>query len=232
MTYCVAWKYQGTAFIVADSAATKSVLPSLPRSSVGEAQQFMYNYSVEESLLKIVTINNNIVVAYSGDVLTATSIIDFIKNSLGLHGNVGELIKSISLSLGPFDKEWAVSLIIANILGNDVNLVKWDSNNQNVFCGGNDVFQIGNLQTYHSSLTHSLLSLLVSGKLPIERMLPIVTAIIQSYGVHDNMMSHHIGGMIYGISLSKHDGVRWQEDIKYVLYDPEFNKYWCHYLLV
>lgn len=222
MTYCLGWKYQGVVYLVADSAVTSGAPPSLPRSSVGETQYFTNTYSVEEGLLKIVPIENNFVVAYAGDVSKAATIIEFIKSSLGIHEDIYGLIKSITRSLGPFVTDRAVSLIIGTTVDQDLDLVRWESNDPSNIIRGNDLFQVGSVQSFHGVMTRAILSLLVSGRLPLDRMLPISTAIIQSYGVHDHMMSQHIGGMIYGLSVDKKDGVRWQEDTKYILYDPAF----------
>jgi hypothetical protein len=207
---------------VADSAVTKSTPLTLPQSSFGETHPFTGEYYVEEGLLKIVQISNNFVVAFSGDVLMATEIIKFIKEHLRNNNDIILLFKSMVKSLGPFEKHRAVSLIIATTIGGHLDLVKWETEDSHNLLQGNEYLQIGSVQPFHGLMTQAILSLLAKGNLPIERMLPISTAIIQSFGIHHDMMSQFIGGMIYGLSIDSKNMLCWQEDTRYILYDPEF----------
>jgi hypothetical protein len=66
-----------------------------------------------------------------------------------------------------------------------------------------------------------VLSILTAGKVPPERLLPML-AVVQSYGVHDNLIDMNVGGVIFGLRV--HAGsLTWQDDTNYVLYDPSFN---------
>jgi hypothetical protein len=56
---------------------------------------------------------------------------------------------------------------------------------------------------------------------PPERLLPILAAVVQSYGVHDNLIDLNVGGIIFGLRVHA-GGVSWQDDTNYVLYDPSF----------
>lgn len=223
MTFCVGWKYKDSVFLVADSAITKFTPPSLPQSSFGETHPFTDEYSVEEGLLKIIPISNNFVVAYSGDVLMSTEIINFIKGNLKFYDNPELLFNSVARSLGPFEINRSVSLIIGTTIGGTLDLLKWETEDPYNLVKGNNYLHVGSIRPFHGLMTHAILSLLAKGKLPIERMLPISTAIIQSYGIHNNMMSQYIGGMIYGLYISSNNVICWQEDTRYILYDPTFN---------
>lgn len=48
-------------------------------------------------------------------------------------------------------------------------------------------------------------------------ILSVITALVQSYGVHNNLIQMNVGGAIVG--LSTHAGnISWQEDTRYILY--------------
>jgi hypothetical protein len=84
-----------------------------------------------------------------------------------------------------------------------------------------DYYQIGSLTSYHAALTPQVLSVLAAGKVPTERLLPIISAVVQSYGIHDNLIDRNVGGIIFGLRVQA-GGLFWQDDTNYVLYDPPF----------
>ena len=52
-------------------------------------------------------------------------------------------------------------------------------------------------------------------------MLPIASAIVQSYGVHDDLVTMYIGGLVFGVQ-NRMGVVSWQPDTNFVLYDAAF----------
>ncbi len=80
-----------------------------------------------------------------------------------------------------------------------------------------DFGEIGSLQTYHSNFAKAALSILCQGNIEERRLLPIVSAVVQTYGVHDNLIQQNIGGLIFGLQVCS-EGVLWQEDTNYFLY--------------
>lgn len=70
-------------------------------------------------------------------------------------------------------------------------------------------------------MTPNVLSVLAHGQLAPDRILPILTAVVQSYGIHDNLIDLNVGGLIFGLRV--HEGeTTWQEDTNFILYDPLF----------
>lgn len=221
MTYCAGWKYSNSVYLFADTAATKNSPPNTTHSSFGELHAQVRGDHVEESLLKIVALSDGIAVAFAGDVQLATSIIEFLSENLQANlSDLRALLSSVSTSLGPFSRNRGVELLVAaaDSIGGP-QLLYWNTaSGLDTF--ESDYYQIGSLTSYHSALTPQVLSLFARGNLAPDRILSVVTAVVQSYGVHDNLVEQNIGGLIFG--LRTHAGqTMWQEDTNYVLYDPQ-----------
>ena len=221
MTYCAGWKYSNSVYLFADTAATKNSPPTTTHSSFGELHAQVRGEHVEESLLKIVPLSDGIAVAFAGDVQLATSIIEFLSENLEANASdVRPLLSSVTTSLGTFSRDREVGLLLAvSDSLREPQLLHWNTAS-GLDTSESDYYQIGSLTSYHSALTPQVLSLLAKGNLAPDRLLSVLTAVVQSYGVHDNLIQQNIGGLIFG--LRTHAGKTiWQEDTNYVLYDPQ-----------
>jgi hypothetical protein len=224
MTYCAGWKYKDTVFLLADSAATKITRPITSHSSFGELHAEVRGEHVEESLLKIVPIGAGTVAAYAGDVQFAANYLSFLRDGLPTAKSISDLLQSLTLSMGPFDPERVVALLLASSTnGGSHELTRW-STEHGTDLGGADYYQIGSLTSYHSALTPALLSKLAAGNVDTARMLVIATAIVQSYGIHDSMIDMNVGGLVFGAQTSL-GVVNWQGDTNYVLYNAAFTSH-------
>jgi hypothetical protein len=221
MTYCAGWKYSNSVYLFADSAATKNSPPTTTHSSFGELHAQVRGEHVEESLLKIIPLSDGIAVAFAGDVQLATSIIAFLRENLEANASdLRSLLSSITTSLGPFPRDREVGLLLAasGSLG-EPQLLYWNTVT-GLDASESDYYQIGSLTSYHSALTPQVLSLLDRGNLAPDRLLSVLTAVVQSYGVHDNLIEQNIGGLIFGLRTYAGQTI-WQEDTNYVLYLPQ-----------
>lgn len=211
-------------YLFADAAITKGLPPSTTHSSFGELHVQVRGEYVEEALLKIVPLSDGTSVAFAGDVQLATRIVEFLSDNLETNANsLIVLLSSLDASLGPFSKDRNVELLIATSSPcGDSQLLYW-STVSGLDTSKSDYYQIGSLKSYHSALTPQVLSILVKGNLAPDRMLSVVTAVVQSYGIHDNLIEQNIGGLIFG--LRTHVGhTMWQEDTNFVLYDPQVTR--------
>ncbi len=222
MTYCAGWKYKNSVFLLADTAATKSSAPATSHSSFGQLHAEVRGEHVEECLLKLVPIGPGTVAAIAGDVALATTCLDFLRDNFSAAPTTSGLLGFMEASLGPFDTDRAVQLLIAKStdLGH-TELLDWDTV-RGLNPVVSDYYQIGSLTSYHAALTPVLLSQFVAGNLDANRMLPIAVAVVQSYGVHDNLIEMNVGGLIFGVQTAT-GIVSWQPDTNFVLYDPTFS---------
>ncbi len=220
MTYCVGWKYRDAVFLLADTAVTKSARPSTTHSSFGQLHAEVRGEHVEEGLLKLVPLGPGTVAAFAGDVGLATSCLDFLRDALPTATSTSGLLQALTLSLAPFPTDRAVEILIAVTDAESCELIHWDTL-RGIDPADSDYYQLGSLTSYHADLTPAHLSQLVARNLPTDRMLSVATALVQSYGVHDDLIPMNVGGLVFGVQ-SRRGVVTWQQDTKFVLYDPAF----------
>jgi len=223
MTYCCGWKYTGAVYLLADTAATASSPPTNDRSSFGQLHdQVKGKKYVEESLLKLVPITSDTAIAFSGDVQLAAEIIEFLKQHFDSRETFANLFAKVNASLGPFNPARPVSLLVAHAPSNaESQLIHWNSQ-QGLNGNQSDYYQIGSLTSYHAALTPKILSILATGQLPLERVLSMLIAVVQSYGIFSNLIDMNVGGMISGLWVDN-GSVTWQEDTNFFLYNPTFD---------
>lgn len=222
MTYCAGWKYKNAVFLLADAAATKPIKPQTTHSSFGQLQAEVRGEYVEESLLKLVPIGLGTAVALAGDVGLATACLDFLRDNLAATSALPDLLGRMATNLGPFSSGRPVELLLARTSDiRESELLHWDTI-RGLDPAVSDYFQIGSLTSYHGAMTPALLNQFAAGNLDPDRMLPIAVAIVQSYGVYDNLVEMNVGGLIFGIQ-TRGGTVSWLPDTNFVLYDPSFS---------
>lgn len=221
MTYCAGWKYKNSVFLIADTAATKPMKPQTSHSSDGQLHAEVRGEYVEESLLKLVPLANGTVAALAGDVGMATSCLDFLRDNFSATLALGDLLKLMTINLGPFTNDRPVQLLIARTSASaDSELILWDTV-QGIHPPDSDFYQIGSLTTYHAALTPKLLDRLAAESFDVDQMLPVIVAVVQSYGIYDNLIEMNVGGLVFGVRATG-GTVSWLPDTNFVLYDPAF----------
>lgn len=222
MTHCIGWKHKGHVYLIADTAVTRPDKPLTPISSFGELHDAVRNGHVEEALLKILRVSDSTAIAYAGNVALAIEIGTFLKDHYSSHKSIDDLMKSMETSLGPFNAVQKVDLLIADYRANAADLILWSTSTCLIKRDSN-FFEIGSLSTFHSELAKTTLSALSHEHTESEKLLSIISAVVQTYGIHDNMIQQNIGGLIFGVHVGP-DGAKWQEDTNYLLYDEGLRK--------
>lgn len=216
MTFCAGWKYHGYIFLISDTLITKSEKPSSEYSSFGQLYSETRTGFVEEALVKLVPIGEGIAVAFSGDVQIASEIIELLSDNANYVKSATDLVHFIN-SMGPFDARRGVELLIAYSTANgDSELIKWDTFN-GVDKSDASYYQIGSLKSYHAGLPLFLINEVDRVNLDVDKILPTISSIIQSYAMQVDLIQMNIGGLVFGLSTFN-GKVMWQKDTNYVLY--------------
>lgn len=230
MTYVVGWKTDKNVFISADTAVTtKAPNPKLYSefSSFGEKHFVNGDKKIEESMLKLFNINDRIIIGFSGHVKTA---LDVIRNFKILVENVEitkldiieEKLRIAVKSLQPLPKDKEFGLILGFIENKEPHLLSYNSDGTHCIQKHERwVCQEILRETIYSGITEMFTNLFRRGNLSDENFLIAVNSIIQSYGIHNNLLENGVGGIIVGFQISK-DGVKWQKDTSYIIYNPKF----------
>jgi len=221
MSYCAGWKHKGSVYLLADTVSSVQIPPRRQQISLGELLTEHHDEPIEEPALKLVRIAPGAVAACSGDAGSVSRLLEFLQaNHAGVTNN-GELLSLLDVSLGPFSDAKPVSLLLASS-GSDgaCELLRWTSPG-GLDTTGSDLLQIGDPTPFHTALSPEILSILAAADPSPERMLPVLTAIVQSRGVSENSSDLNVNGLIFGV----HTGLgvaTWQGDTLVVLYDQAF----------
>ncbi len=216
MTYCVGWVLGDAVYLVADSAATSSTIPVVTQSSFGQSHRVVRGEYVDEGLLKLAPVGRDAAIAYAGDVEAASKVLEFlIDHWLMFNGDLVRLQKALRNAFSPSFDRWKVSLLLALCTEVGPQLVRWGPV-LGFEVQREDQCSIGSLSAPHRALVESVLKELRRINPPKEDVLPVVSAFIQSLGVHDDLIEHNVGGAVVGLQLDS-DGIAWQPDTAYFL---------------
>jgi hypothetical protein len=223
VSYCVGWRYRKTVYLLADTALT-GVPARSSRSSFGELQEQVDGEQVEESTLKLVPIAPGVALTYAGDFFLAKNIIIFIRDNYNEASSPVELFATVDANMGPFvDKNRTVQILLASAPANGpTTLTRWDTVD-GIEKRVSDFYEIGSLRTYHRTATLDWLTKFTyEQKVDEALLLPLMTGVVQSYGIHDHLIKQGIGGSIFGVYATA-GGVSWQADTAYLVYDSTFS---------
>lgn len=223
MTYCLGWKTKNSVFIAADSAVTIPSASALntPLSSFGEVSYRDNANHVYEGLLKICVVGQTIV-AFSGCVQTAINVIKTFQEVVNVDQNILEGLKRAVLSSGPYTKDNDIALILGYYDKNGPILISYNHDGKRSIDDHDHCVQIGSAGSIYRVSSEIVIRTFLQGNLGDEHMLAAVTAVLQSYGIFDQMMRMNVGGVFFGASADS-NGVSWQRDTSYFLYPPNLS---------
>jgi hypothetical protein len=176
---------------------------------------------VAASPLRLVALASGMAVAYSGDVELAAQLLDFLREHQTQAASHSELLLLLTRELGPFDGGREVALLLAaSSPEGEAELLRWTTSD-GLDTSAADYHQIGSPTPHHSALTPELRGALAAGDLTPDRLLPILTAVVQAHGEHDVAKGLQVGELIFGLR-TEHGVLAWQDDTHVVIYDPDF----------
>lgn len=223
MTYCLGWKTKNNVFIAADSAVTitSTSAPSTPLSSFGEVSYSDKTTHVYEGLLKICVVDR-LIVAFSGCVPTAINVIKTFEQFIKVNPNILEGLRRAVLSSGPYTKENDIALILGYYDKDGPILISYNHDGKRSINDHDQCIQVGSIGSVYRVSSEIVIKTFLQGNLGDEHMLAAVTAVLQSYGIFDQMMRMNVGGVFFGASVNA-SGVSWQMDTSYFLYPPNLS---------
>ncbi len=221
MTYCAGWKYKNSVCLLADAGAVNYVASVRHIAVDDESPDDMADGHVAASPLRLVALASGVAVAYAGDVELAGQLLAFLHEHQAHATSHRELLTRLTLELGPFDAAREVALLLAaSSPEGEAELLHWTTAD-GLDASAADFHQIGTPTAHHSALTPELRGALAAGDLTTERLLPILTAVVQAHGEHVVSKGLQVGDLIFGLR-TEHGAIAWQDDTHVVLYEPEF----------
>lgn len=149
----------------------------------------------------------------------AIDIVGFIRDNHSNFETPEAFFKSLRINME--FKEYVEILLARAPPSGPATLTKWNTE-AGIEQTKSDYYEIGKLPVHLRQITLELFKkFVVEQKMEPEALLPMMTALIQSHGVHDYLIEHNVGGIIYGLRVSAGQ-TAWQADTAYLLYDFEF----------
>lgn len=220
MTYCFAWKYQNSVFLIADTLVTQGTPADLQVTNMNEPQcQLAPNEFVEERLLKIRELKEGVAVAISGDIRLAFEITDFMREHIDTVGEVADLFPMVEASFGPFDPILRVQILVVEAVDHgECTIGRWDSQ-----VG----YEIAPISSYIGSLPQRFADVIANLILRLqldwpskEAILYSGIALVESYGQCEDLVSQNVGGVVCGLRVQESRTI-WMEDVITVLYKDD-----------
>ena len=221
MTYCAGWKYKNSVCLLADAGAVNYVASARRIAGDGRSPDDVADSHVTASPLRLVALAPGVALAYAGDVELAAQLLAFLREHQPNAASHRELLTRLTIELGPFDAGREVALLLAaSSAEGEAELLHWTTTG-GLDENAADYHQIGSPTPHHTALTPELRSALAAGELTTERLLPILTAVVQAHGEHVVAKGLQVGDLIFGLR-TEHGAIAWQDDTHVVIYEPEF----------
>lgn len=219
MTYSAGWRHRNSVYLISDAALT-GVPPMKALSSFGESHEIGGVNRVEEATLKLAQIGEDAAVNYSGNVQLAAEIITSLRERYDEQESSEVMFAAAARSYGPFAADRAVAILLARAPVNRLpRITRWDTISLKV-TDASEFVELGSLPD--SSVTRqsarTLLSRAIKAGSDEEILLPQITSVVQSSGVHRNLIEYGVGGTIWGLRVCA-GRVHWQPSTAYIVGD-------------
>lgn len=223
MTYCLAWRTETHAFVIADSAITSTRAPQQTHTSFGEAHITGSVQNVEEGALKIIPLGNG-AVAFSGPADTGNSFVRVLRSRIDGGQTYEDAFQSAVDSHTPFTQGTSISVLFVYQTDWKPKLRSFNAYNdfKIVEHSVNEAIQIGSIGegTLTSALSDDFIRCLIDEKSDgVQPSLVCAIALCQLFGIHNNLIQFGVGGTFSG-GVVAGDGFHWQQDVAYLLLDP------------
>ena len=231
MTYCAAWKKDDKVFLVSDTAISNEKKESeYDIGSFGERFGIYDNYSVKESKIKIVKVNEKIAIAFSGIVKNAKEAINSFLINIEFN-SIEKSLKKLEESNENSDFEL---IIISSEEKNCIyyfNGLKVIEINDYVDIGsGKDKEYFSKNISYYINSPNKLIELNRDDLLlrrnydfDAEEHLVDVLAYIQTLSLSDNLIEFGAGGLFFGLYIENE--IKWCRDLLYYIYDDSLSSF-------
>ena len=220
MTVIAAWKSDEGVMVLSDTGVTDNGNARDETSSFGQSCLTYNGDYIHEALLKICVFRETVVLGYaSNDVDNALEIIELFKNQLEQNVPVNQALERATVSGAPIGGNRSSAFVVAYIDDTGPQLLHTDTDTVGQV-ESVDRVQIGSLPSRYLQLTQSLEAEMDSRGLAIHGRLLALLALMHEFACHEDLISFGVAGTFVGVVLN-HEGLLWQPDMGYILYDEE-----------
>ncbi|GEM_PF-3464189 len=224
MTYVLAWKRGQNIYLVADSAITISGNTGKIKSensSFGEHYQ-SDSKVVKQGTLKLFSIQNNLLLGYSGNVDLAYEFIDVFKRVYENTNNVRQALILARDGIRPDERE--IRIVIGFIDDIIPTIVSYNYDRDGRIKYHDEIVRLGFGETFPvNEYIKEFNSIVDNSNMDEYAHLAIIIATVQHTCLIDNTFKLGVGGFICGAIINQH-GIFWQKDMAYILYESVVDK--------
>jgi hypothetical protein len=223
MTFVVAWKRNGIAYLCADSAYTTehaAPFPAADSTTFGEREINVEGRQVRETALKLINMGPAIA-AICGRSGIAQRVLIALKAHLIHNADLrSALVEAIAESVTP-EEAGLVHLVVAAPSDSEVAAFVFNANNEGLIepLENDVVFCLGSMPSQYRKMTATGVVKAANAMDVPSRHLASVLSMLQSYGVNQNLLEHGVGGTYCGAYVTGFE-IKWQEDINYIFVQP------------
>jgi hypothetical protein len=231
MTYCLGWRTQACAYLVTDTAVTSGRVPSTRMSSFGEAHVSEATKNVAEGALKITSVRGA-GITFSGNATLGRAVVDTFRMALAAgRAPRPALETAIGSNVNSGDRV-DLSVLCAFVEHGDPNLLSFNRDNDKRFVehAPGELVQLGSLVGKGHvvcQISDGFIGELKKSDLDGSALLACGLGLCQSYGIHNPLLAHGVGGAFVGAFVDA-SGFHWQPDIGYLLFipgEPDFSEH-------
>lgn len=232
MTYCLGWKSETAAFLIADSAVTditdykqRKDLPEKTtfceqQGSIDNGKKYVY-----ERAFKLYSINK-VAITLAGDVRFGNKVIELIKENLEYGIDVHKAIENSVNNYPDFSSQEHIQILVA-CCEDKPEIYLIDNKRQPCIGAVSDIACIGSPPEVFRECSLSFYKSFKESRkkeehdeLADETFLLRMLAFLQSYGVHHPTIEKGIGGTYSGLYVNI-EKINWQPDIYYLIHGQD-----------
>lgn len=219
MTLCIAWRYKGTAFLIADAAVSKrtTTKPSSPTSTFGEWHKHEDGVSVEESAFKLFRWKK-LGLTCAGDAGPIREFVRLADEWIG-RGFPPWLAVSCARQIQEIPVGESFEAIVATRFLGKIRLFRLDEEGGWHWVPRDAAVNLGSASQVHRDFVNGAIVDAVRAGNPPSMQLATVLASCQSLTIHNDLLAHGVGGVFSGLMVDQ-SGSNWQSDMGYLLLNP------------
>jgi hypothetical protein len=228
MTFIVAWKRKGIAYLCADSALTTFAdepIELLDFSSFGERTINQPGHQVAERSIKIFNLQRAMV-AICGEYSIAVQVVLALRDELIHVQDIRDAFtRAIKDTLTDIHSRGKIRLIVASPSGTGANVLFYNGDGELTVreLVNDQIVRFGSLDNEPRNLIAEVISQAAAASNNPSRLLASVLGTLQSLGVNSNLLDQGVGGAFYGAYVTARE-ICWQGDVLYVVKQP--GEYW------
>ncbi len=224
MTYCLGWKTPTCAYLVADTAVTSGRAPNTLRSSFGEQHVSGATENVQEGALKIISARGA-GITFAGNAALGRAVADTFRMALSAGLAPWPALQSaIGSNISRGDRV-DLNVLSAFVEHGEPHLLSFNRDNDQrlIEHAPGDLVQLGSLvgkANVQCQISDAFIGRLKTPILEGSSLLACALGLCQSYGIHNPLLAHGVGGAFVGGFVDT-SGFHWQPDIAYLLFTPD-----------